>query len=116
MGLSSNGGEGGKEMKWKVSAKKKSREKYFQRSLPKHYKEKRTKYVPTSLDFYPNFPGNTVRVSVMSLFTKEPLYRVCIWGNDDYGFEYDSSDWGEVLGIYNDIHRVDSIDKRFSRV
>lgn len=45
-------------------------------------------YYPTSDDWAPNFPRNTVRIAVM-LWSSLTLVRVCIWGADDVGMEKD---------------------------
>ena len=57
---------------------------YFIRHREFHY--------PTSDDWYPNFPRNCVRVSVMEWKGKKEdfiTFRVAVWGEDDFGMEYD---------------------------
>lgn len=66
------------------------------------YKLYGDKFVWTSDNFYPNFEGNLVNVSMMRLNLEEDTYRVCVWGEDDCGFERDwkSSDPEEAKRIY----------------
>ena len=48
-------------------------------------------FIPTSDDFYPNFPGSTVRVRVTETLRiwKTAAVRTSVWGADDCGFERD---------------------------
>jgi len=46
-------------------------------------------YVQTTDDWYPNWEGNTVCVSVVLL--NPPGIRISIWGADDDGMERDST-------------------------
>ncbi|HEC72591.1 MAG: hypothetical protein ACTSW7_00635 [Candidatus Thorarchaeota archaeon] len=48
-------------------------------------------YLPTTDQFYPNYPNDTVRVKVI-LCTKiwgYPAIRTCVWGADDCGYDRD---------------------------
>lgn len=72
-------------------------------------------YAPTIDDWYPNFVGNTVRVSVFPLgvtrinignigLHDKVLMRVCIWGGDDDGMEKDwETTWQKAIDFANDI-------------
>ncbi len=59
-------------------------------------------FVKTSDNFYPNFDGDLVNVSMMRLDLKKSTYRVCVWGEDDCGFERDweSSNPEEAKKVY----------------
>lgn len=38
-------------------------------------------------DWYPNYPNNEVELSIINL--SDGQFRVCVWGNDDFGMEKD---------------------------
>jgi hypothetical protein len=75
-----------------------------------------TKWVRTNEDWYPAMaplqkPANpdyhnpldhaAVRVSMMLL--NDGNWRVCVWGGDDFGMEYDSPDFSEIKKLYDGI-------------
>lgn len=68
--------------------------------LPKK-KRLRKEMRPTTDDWYPNFPGNMVEVNVQELSNK--LWRVSVWGNDDYGMEIDVQTRMQALDIYQSL-------------
>ncbi|MCA9495832.1 MAG: hypothetical protein KC589_02730 [Nanoarchaeota archaeon] len=47
----------------------------------------------TSDDWYPNYPNDMVKVSFLKLpnilQNSDDEWRVCVWGNDDFGLERD---------------------------
>lgn len=44
----------------------------------------------TSDEWCPNYPGDTVKVSYRgNINPKGAMYRVCAWGDDDLGMEFD---------------------------
>ena len=43
----------------------------------------------TSDNWCPNYPGDTVQVSYLGKLLDTEEYRVCAWGNDDLGMEFD---------------------------
>lgn len=75
----------------------------------------RTKYVKTPQDWYPNFPGDTIRVRVFDLPLRRaqdaPHYRICVWGADDFGMELDSFDKEHVDAIFDRIQDNTSQEK-----
>lgn len=54
--------------------------------------------VPTTDDWYPNYPGDTVELSLLNLLDGE--FRVCVWGADDFGLEKDFKNPKEALRTY----------------
>lgn len=48
-------------------------------------------YMPTNDEWYPNFEGDKVRVSLMTDMEYKGgiWHRVCVWGADDDGMEID---------------------------
>lgn len=80
--------------------------------------KKQTKWVRTREEWYPTIQGGetspnpdynnplpdpAVRVSFMRLLTKEPLWRVCLWGGDDFGMEIDTPDREKAEALYERI-------------
>lgn len=68
---------------------------------------------PTQDDWYSNDIINgqkVVIVSCLGLITND--YRVCVWGNDDYGLEKDYSSRGEAIQIYRQIKRWKFVNKQ----
>jgi len=66
-------------------------------------KEKKV-MVSTTDNWCPNFEGDKVEVSKMQLLpeTGEEYgqYRVCVWGEDDLGMEYDSTNRDEIETLF----------------
>lgn len=48
---------------------------------------RRTAHIRTSFDWYPTRGDGLVRVSFIELHNDQ--FRVCVWGEDDYGLERD---------------------------
>lgn len=52
-----------------------------------------TIFVKVNDEWYPNYEGNMIRVSVLELpqfKPEDPMYvRICAWGADDFGMEKD---------------------------
>lgn len=46
-----------------------------------------SKFLPTTDDWYPNWPRGTVKCSLLDL--RDKAVRVCVWGADDCGMERD---------------------------
>ena len=48
-------------------------------------------FIKTTDQWYPNYPGNKVRVCVQDCINHRTdgrsILLVCVWGNDDYGLE-----------------------------
>jgi hypothetical protein len=69
------------------------------------------KYIPSEIDLYPCYPGGMARVAFMEL--SNGLWRVCIWGADDCGYEYDQPDYETGLKVYNDLTHLTGIPTEF---
>ena len=70
--------------------------------------------VPTTDDWYPNYEGNKVQVSIMPLIPRtedEKLWRVCVWGADDCGMEYDTDDKHDAMVTFDMLKHRDFITK-----
>jgi hypothetical protein len=67
----------------------------------------KTCFKTTNDDWYPNYPDNLVRVSLILRRKKsseyklfgQTLFRVCVWGDDDFGMEKDFKSGNEQLDI-----------------
>jgi hypothetical protein len=66
-----------------------------------------TCFVPVQEDWYGNFQiaddrrhDLTLLVQVSAMSLSNGQYRVCVWGNDDFGFERDFEQPGEALVPY----------------
>lgn len=70
------------------------------------------KMIVVTDDWYPCFPGNKVRVSLIPLsYRGKDWIRVCAWGADDTGYERDFSKYslGEAVYVYENI--FDGVNK-----
>lgn len=62
--------------------------------------------------------GKSTRIVTVSFFElrrtkKEPqLWRVCVWGNDDFGLEIDLEDRGQAMVLYRTILRWEFVNKQ----
>lgn len=74
-----------------------------------------SKMVPE--DWYPNWPGNQVRVRLDCLI--DGKWRCSVWGADDTGMEFDSNDRYDCLWRYeaigNGVTRAALIESGFVR-
>ncbi len=66
-----------------------------QKMTRKYDKEK---MLYASDDWYPNYPGDMVRVRFLML--SDGNWRVCVWGADDDGMERDFADKDEAYKVY----------------
>lgn len=77
--------------------------------------EIRAVYKPTRDDWYGNYPGNMVEVSLVFLNDPSDIseykFRVCIWGNDDYGMEKDFTSYTDALSEYMFVLSMRSVEK-----
>ena len=64
--------------------------------------ERITKFVKTKESWYPNYPGDLVRVSLLPLMDNV-TWRVVVWGNDDFGLERDFKSRLEATLVYDEI-------------
>lgn len=70
----------------------------------------------TKDDWYPNYPNDMVKVSFLQLHnflqnTNE--WRVCVWGNDDFGLEHDFKSKKEAEKVFEIISNLDIISQDF---
>ena len=95
-----------------------------------------TKYVPCELDLAPSFAtsdgktyrelglergeGGYARVAVFQLYgpetaidKKSSLWRVCVWGADDTGYECDVPSMTEALTIFNKVDWIYGVPAEF---
>jgi hypothetical protein len=64
---------------------------------------------PTSEEWYPNYPGDTVRVAMM--LNEKPPHGVNVWGNDDTGMELWTKDRGIVRQLYKKICEMKDVTR-----
>lgn len=102
------------------------------RSLKKQYRRRlegcrrSTFSVNVDDDWYPNFPYDTIRLSVIQLpnYTKSGslVVRICAWGADDYGLEIDyevgseeesDNKFDELIRYAEDLKSLEPINKEF---
>lgn len=65
--------------------------------------EKKEKYVFTTDDWYSTYPNKQVRVRFCQLPVNRSIYRVCVWGADDFGMERDFDSRVDALEMFNSI-------------
>jgi hypothetical protein len=66
-----------------------------------------TCFVPVQEDWYSNYRieddarhKDTLLVQVSALSLRDGKYRVCVWGNDDFGLERDFDQPGQAMVLY----------------
>lgn len=64
----------------------------------------------TTDEWYPNFPNDEVEVSF--LYLNDGTFRVCVWGNDDFGMELDFESLIEAEDIFDKILDMDIVNKQ----
>jgi hypothetical protein len=80
----------------------------------------------TKNDWYPNFPNNQVKLIYHSCINSykpesEWVYRVSVWGNDDFGIMKDFRTHEEAKKVFNEldtlsyINHSDLYDRGFER-
>jgi len=72
--------------------------------------EEKEIYKPTTDDWYPNFENNTIQISLLPL--NDGTFRVCAWGNDDFGMELDFESLGEAEYIFDTIEKYSIVNKQ----
>lgn len=98
--------------------------------------ERFTKFVPCEIDLAPSFAtsdgktfrelgleraeGGYARVAVFQLYgpetaldKKSSLWRICIWGADDLGYECDVPSMDEALAVYGSIDWIYGVPAGF---
>jgi len=66
--------------------------------------------VKTSDDWHPNHKGDLVEVSYLGKLP-DGNSRVCVWGADDLGMEYDVKDKGLARKMFRKLKDKDNITK-----
>ena len=69
-------------------------EEYMQR-----LKNNGAKFMKTNDNWFSNFPGDLVAVEKIHL--RNGMWRVCVWGDDDFGMEIDVDSSTEMYRIYD---------------
>jgi len=75
-------------------------------------------FKPTNEDWYSEYrikddqryKGKYVSLSLLGL--SNGMYRVCVWGNDDFGMEWDTKDKQEAKKVYAKLALKETIEKR----
>lgn len=62
--------------------------------------QKRSKFLKTHQDWHPTLQDGTFRLSLLKLRNG---WRVCAWGNDDFGFERDFPNFSEAFDLWNSL-------------
>ncbi len=70
---------------------------------------RKSKFLPTIDDWYPNHPRDTVECSLLEL--RDGKFRVCVWGADDYGVERDFLVQSDAEEMYNKL--PNPVDKQW---
>lgn len=65
----------------------------------------------SSEDWYPSFPDSQVEVSMSLYVLDQKQHRVSVWGDDDCGMEFWSSDLGEVKEKYKKILKMKDVTR-----
>ena len=64
-------------------------------------KKKITKFVKAIGEWYPTYPNSQVKISLVQ--DSEILFRVTIWGEDDFGLEKEFLSYAEAKTCYNNL-------------
>lgn len=70
----------------------------------KRQKYRKSKYVFSEIELYPCYEGHCAKVSLVPLTTGD--WRVCIWGADDLGYDFDTSDKHIAVAMYEKINKI----------
>lgn len=62
------------------------------------------KFIPSDIDLYPCYPGGLAQVIFCGL--SNGLYRVCIWGADDRGYDFDQPSRLIALETFKSLKRL----------
>lgn len=63
--------------------------------------QKQVKFIKTNEDWYPTYKNGTIRVFCCAL--SNGLFRVAVWGNDDFGLEADVKEANLAQTLYDEI-------------
>jgi hypothetical protein len=69
------------------------------RSMSKRKHEDRVVRVKTSENWHPTFPDGTLRASLLWMKPTDQ-WRVCFWGDDDFGMERDFDSYIDALEVF----------------
>jgi len=67
--------------------------------------------IKTTDDWSPNFDNNKVKLSYLGLIAKN-TYRVCIWGADDCGMEYDTPNKNDAKTMFEKLKQQGIVTKK----
>lgn len=71
----------------------------------------------TSDDWYPSYKLEDQQlVKVRLLELKNGLWRVCVWGNDDFGLERDYCQYEDAHEMFQIIIKQPQVSQKFLRV
>lgn len=72
--------------------------------------KRQTTMIKTSDNFFPNFPNNEVQVSFNRL--NDGLYRVAVWGMDDFGMDKDFVDKDNAEELFKKLSKLKNVTKQ----
>jgi len=61
------------------------------------------KKVITSDNFFPCYEGNKVEVTFIREKLTNDMFRVCVWGADDFGLEFDNKSIEKCKAVFEKI-------------
>lgn len=65
------------------------------------------KYIKTDEDFFPTADNGRVEVSLTTVDNMDSptnkMFRICVWGEDDFGMEYETDDLKIAVDLFNGI-------------
>ena len=73
-----------------------------------------TVFKKTTSDWYPNYQGGYVRVSLVRCRPDGTYWRVCAWGEDDFGMERDYvgdafNSYFQAFHLFMDVIRMEDV-------
>lgn len=74
-------------------------------------------YKPTNDNWYPSYAGKFVRVNIHLFYTvpgSKPIHRFSLWGNDDFGLEWETYSLHEALAQLTTLVKQEVIDVKFA--
>ena len=66
---------------------------------------------PTTDDWYSNYPNNMIKLTYIGRLT-DNMFRVAVWGNDDFGVEYDVEQEQEALKMFEKLKNEPVLTKQ----
>lgn len=84
--------------------------------IPKH---PITIYKPTDDDWWGNFDNNTVELSFRGNINRKhrtpnvgAIYRISVWGNDDFGMDRDFSSIKKALAFFKKVEQLPVLNQK----